>query len=93
MKQAAVADRIVLTKTDLLDTPERRAPRRRCARGCARSIRPRRCSRPPRARRRRRACSTAGSTIPERKIPDVKRWLAEEAYAAAHDHDTITITT
>ena len=23
----------------------------------------------------------------ERKIPDVKRWLAEEAYAAAHDHD------
>jgi G3E family GTPase len=23
---------------------------------------------------------------PERKIPDVRRWLADEAYAAAHDH-------
>ena len=24
---------------------------------------------------------------PERKIPDVKKWLAAEAYAAAHNHD------
>ena len=96
VKQAAVADRIVLTKTDLLDTPERRAPSAtRWSRGCARSIRRRRSSMPRPARRRRQRCSTAGSTIPARKIPDVSRWLAEEAYAAAAITTTaiITITT
>ena len=33
VKQVAVADRIVLTKTDLIDTPERATPRRICWRG------------------------------------------------------------
>ena len=42
VKQAAVADRIVLTKTDLIDAPAARARWRRCARGSPRSIRPRR---------------------------------------------------
>ena len=42
VKQAAVADRIVLTKTDLAETPERRDAVARCARGSRRSIRPRR---------------------------------------------------
>ena len=84
VKQAAVADRIVLTKTDLLDTPERRdAPARLRARLAALN---------PAAP----VIEAAGASVPqlidcglydaERKIPDVKRWLAEEAYAAAHDH-------
>ena len=38
------------------------------------------------------SCSTAASTIRTRKIPDVKRWLAEEAYADAHAHDHGIIT-
>ncbi len=43
---------------------------------------------PPQAKPPRRGFSNAGSTIPSEKIPDVKRWLAEEAYAAAaHHHD------
>jgi len=43
VKQAAVADRIVLSKTDLIDTPERRAALDALrARGCRRSIRQRR---------------------------------------------------
>jgi G3E family GTPase len=39
VKQVAVADRIVLTKADLLDTPQRRLGRMRCSRACARSSR------------------------------------------------------
>ena len=42
VKQAAVADRIVLTKTDLVDTPSGATRSRHCARGSRRSIRPRR---------------------------------------------------
>lgn len=87
VKQAAVADRLVLTKTDLLDTPERKAtkdaliarlravnpaaPILDAARGEATPARLLEC----------------GLYKPGEKIPDVKAWLAEEAYAAAHDHD------
>ncbi len=43
VKQVAVADRIVLTKTDLLDAPERRRDQGAiCSRACTRSTRPRR---------------------------------------------------
>ena len=42
VKQAAVADRIVLTKTDLLERRSGATRWRRCARGSPRSIRPRR---------------------------------------------------
>ncbi len=86
LKQAAVAERIVLTKTDLLDTPARRsakdalvvrlnalnpaAPILDAAAGEATPDRLLGC----------------GLYDPARKIPDVKRWLAEEAYAAQHDH-------
>jgi G3E family GTPase len=86
VKQAAVADRIVLTKTDLLDTPQRRqakeqllarlhalnpaAPILDAAAGEATAARLLSC----------------GLFDPERKIADVKRWLAEEAYASSHDH-------
>jgi G3E family GTPase len=86
VKQAAVADRIVLTKTDLLDTPARRdgrdalvarlgtlnpaAPILDAAAGEATPARLLGC----------------GLYDPERKIPDVRRWLAEEAYADTHAH-------
>ncbi|HWM80704.1 MAG TPA: GTP-binding protein [Pseudolabrys sp.] len=96
VKQAAVADRLVLTKTDLLNTPERvvahdrlidrlqtlnpAAPILDAARGAATPER----------------LLNAGLYNPDRKIPDVKTWLAAEAYAdaegahhngARHEHD------
>jgi len=85
VKQVAVADRIVLTKTDLLDARERgqahltarlralnpAAPILDAAAGDAVPVRLLAC----------------GLYDPDRKIPDVKRWLAAEAYADAdHDH-------
>jgi G3E family GTPase len=93
VKQVAVADRIVLTKTDLLTTPEgRRGREALTARlhllnpaapvldAAANEATPERLL----------AC---GLFDPERKHPDVKRWLAAEAYADAdhghghHHHD------
>ena len=65
VKQAAVADRIVLTKTDLADD----AQRERIVSACARSIRQRLSSTPPKAKRLPAACSAAGSMIPPKKIP------------------------
>jgi G3E family GTPase len=82
VKQAAVADRIVLTKTDLADAPQRErmvahlralnpaAPILDAAKGEATA-------------ERLLAC---GLYDPERKIPDVKKWLAAEAYADDHHH-------
>jgi G3E family GTPase len=86
VKQAALADRIVLTKTDLA-TPTQRdsllarlqalnpaAPVLDAAKGEATPERLLNC----------------GLYDPERKIPDVKKWLAEEAYGgphAPHEHD------
>ena len=82
VKQAALADRLVLTKTDLA-TPEQRAhiverlralnpaaPILDAAKGEATAERLLNC----------------GLYDPERKIPDVKKWLAEESYAAPHGH-------
>jgi G3E family GTPase len=89
VKQAAVADRIVLTKTDLLDTPEHVA-------ACAR-LRGRLAALNPAATvlDAAKGEATAARLIdcglydPAGKIPDVSRWLAEEAYAphAHHHHD------
>jgi G3E family GTPase len=86
IKQAAVADRLVLTKTDLLDTPERRAGHAQlvarltalnpaatildAAQGAASAA----------------ALVDCGLYDPSGKIPDVGRWLRDEAYAAAHSH-------
>jgi G3E family GTPase len=78
VKQVAVADRIVLTKSDLAaDTTALRA--RLAALNPAAPV-----------------IDAQDATIaqlvncglydPDRKTPDVKRWLAEEAYAASHDH-------
>ncbi len=82
VKQAAVADRIVLTKTDLADEAQREriVARLRAlnpaavildvARGEATADKLLNC----------------GLYDPERKIPDVKKWLAAEAYADSHAH-------
>ena len=86
VKQAAVADRLVLTKTDLLDSPQRRDD--------AQALRTRLRALNPAAPILDAAAGEAtaatlldcGLFQPDRKIPDVQRWLAEETYAAAHDH-------
>jgi len=81
VKQAAVADRIVLTKTDLIDTPERR--------DALAALRARLAAVNPAAPVIEAANASVPQLIdsglydPDRKIPDVKRWLADEAYAPA----------
>ena len=82
VKQAAVADRIVLTKTDLATAAQREAivarlralnpaaPILDAAKGEATAERLMNC----------------GLYDPQRKIPDVRKWLAAEAYADDHDH-------
>src|SRR5215475_11745986 len=89
LKQVAVADRIVLTKNDLADTPERRRTRdallaRLAALNPAAPILDAALGEATAAR-----LLECGLYNPDQKIPDVKRWLAEEAYAAAaaHHHD------
>ena len=88
VKQVAVADRIVLTKTDLLTTAEGRRGREALA-ARLRILNP---AAPildaavnEATPERLLAC---GLFDPGRKHPDVKRWLAAEAYADAdHRHD------
>ncbi len=82
VKQAAVADRIVLSKTDLADAAQRErivarlralnpaAPILDAAKGEAKPDR----------------ILGSGLYDPGKKIPDVKKWLAAEAYADAHAH-------
>jgi len=89
VKQAAVADRLVLSKTDLLDTPERRDAAARL-RARLKRLNP---AAPVLEARSEEATPTrlfdCGLYDPGRKIPDVTRWLAAEAYAApesAHHH-------
>ncbi|MDP2409894.1 MAG: GTP-binding protein [Pseudolabrys sp.] len=83
VKQAAMADRIVLSKTDMASEAQRAGIAARlqalnpaaiildAAKGEATAERLLNC----------------GLYDPGRKIPDVKKWLAEEAYADAHRHD------
>jgi G3E family GTPase len=82
VKQAAMADRLVLTKTDLADGAQIEAIKARlhalnpaapvldAAKGEAIAAR----------------ILASGLYDPDRKIPDVKKWLAAEAYAESHDH-------
>lgn len=82
VKQAAVADRIVLTKTDLA-APEQRArivERLRALNPAAAILDAAQGEAMP------ERLLNCGLYDPERKIPDVKRWLAEEAYAEPHAH-------
>jgi G3E family GTPase len=85
VKQVAVADRVVLSKTDLVTDPAARAelvarlralnPAAPILDAAAGEARP-------------AALLGCGLFDPDRKIPDVARWLAAEAYAAyaAHHH-------
>jgi G3E family GTPase len=88
VKQVAVADRLVLTKSDLLDTPERRAAhadllaRLKALNPAATVLDAAAGEATP------EALLNCGLYDPARKIPDVSRWLADETYAAAqHHHD------
>jgi G3E family GTPase len=84
VKQVAVADRIVLTKTDLIDSAERR--------DASAKLRARLAALNPAAPVIEAASAGVAQLIgcglydAERKIPDVKRWLAEEAYAHDEHH-------
>jgi G3E family GTPase len=85
MKQAAAADRLALAKTDLLDTPERRATAAQL------TARLKRLNPAAPILDVAAAEATADRLIncglydPDSKVPDVRRWLAEEAYAANAD--------
>jgi G3E family GTPase len=86
VKQIAVADRIVLAKSDLVDTPAHRAAKdhllaRVRALNPAAPILDAAAGEATPAR-----LLNCGLYDPERKIPDVKRWLAAEALADAHSH-------
>jgi G3E family GTPase len=86
IKQVAVADRIVLTKTDLLPAATREQ--------AVESVRARLHALNPAAPILDAAAGEAapqrligcGLFDPARKSPDVKRWLAAEAYAAPAPH-------
>ena len=82
VKQAAVADRIVLTKTDLA-TPDQHARilERLHALNPAASILD--AAKGEATPDRLLNC---GLYDPDRKIPDVKKWLSEEVYSDAHAH-------
>jgi G3E family GTPase len=82
VKQAAMADRIVLTKTDIADAGQREriVARLRTLNPAAQIL------------DAAKGEATAGRLLncglydPERKIPDVRKWLAVEAYADAQAH-------
>jgi G3E family GTPase len=79
VKQVAVADRLVLTKADLPEAAtEALRARLKALNPAAPVIEAQQAS--------VAELIECGLYDPERKIPDVKRWLADEAYAAAHDH-------
>jgi len=87
VKQVAVADRLVLTKSDLADTPERRAAlaellaRLKALNPAAPVLDAAAGEATP------EALLNCGLYDPARKIPDVGRWLADEAVAHHHqDH-------
>jgi G3E family GTPase len=82
VKQAAVADRIVLTKTDLADGAQRNAivARLRALNPAAPIL--------DAAGGEATAGRLLGSGLydPDKKIPDVRKWLAAEAYGGDHHH-------
>ena len=83
VKQVAVADRIVLTKTDLAEASVREGVNARLhALNPAAAILD--AAKGEATAERLLSC---GLYNPARKIPDVKKWLAAEAYSQNHDHD------
>ncbi len=87
VKQAAVADRLVLTKSDLVVTPEQQAAKDQLL-SRLRALNPAAtlldASRGEATPDRLLDC---GLYTPDGKHPDVRRWLSEESYAAAEPHD------
>jgi G3E family GTPase len=82
VKQAAVADRLILSKTDLVTDEAKRAAlaaRLHALNPAARIL--------DAAKGEATPANLLGCGLydPARKIPDVKRWLAEEAYAEAKE--------
>ena len=86
VKQAAVADRLVLTKTDLADAGQRAALEARlCSLNPAAPLLP-----VAHGAVEAEQLFNAGLYNPAEKSPDVARWLKEEAYAQTpetHHHD------
>jgi G3E family GTPase len=82
IKQAAVADRILLTKVDIADAPKLAELKHRLAHlnpgADAMSITGGEID--------PNKILNAGLYNPETKTADVKRWLHEEAYEGSHDH-------
>ena len=82
MKQAAVADRLLLTKVDIADAPKLDELKHRLQHlnpgATAISISDGEID--------PNAILNAGLYNPETKTADVKRWLHEEAYEGGHDH-------
>ena len=83
MKQAAVADRLVITKTDTASPDKVSAlkARLRQLNPAATLLEADHGDLPP------EPLLNAGIFDPAGKAPDVARWLNEEAYAHHHDHD------
>ena len=82
VKQAAMADRIVLSKTDLASAAQRAAlvARLRALNPAAAILDAAKGEATP------DRLLNCGLYDPARKIPDVKKWLAAESYADAHAH-------
>jgi G3E family GTPase len=80
VKQTAVADRLVLSKTDLATGEQTESLRARLA-----ALNP---AAPIISAADARANQLFGCGLydPEKKIPDVQRWLRDEAYAHEHEH-------
>ncbi|MBP5858298.1 GTP-binding protein [Marivibrio halodurans] len=81
VKQAAVADRILLTKTDLEPATQDLEARLRALNPAAPILHVANGVADP------ATLFDAGLYDPTSKSPDVARWLAEEAYAGGHEHE------
>jgi len=87
VKQVAVADRLVLTKTDLMVSPAGQTSLEEL-RARLHALNPAACLLDAAAGEAVAAnLLNCGLYDPANKIPDVKRWLAAEAYANPHRHD------
>ncbi|QTL02998.1 GTP-binding protein [Aquabacter sp. L1I39] len=85
VKQAAVADRIVLTKTDLVETPAQQAALADLKARLTRLAPAAPVLDASKGEATAGALLQAGLYDPDRKIPDVSRWLADERIAAAQE--------
>ena len=85
VKQAAIADRLIVTKTDLADADALHALEARLA-----ALNPGapQLSCGARSDRCRARCSGSGCSTRETKSVDVQRWLRDEAVAAHAEHET-----